>query len=326
MTTAAQKILAVIPCLNEEPHLEKLVRGLAASTLPLRIVIADGGSTDRSPEIGKNFANKFSNVVFLENPKRLQSSAVNLAVSNYGQDCVFLIRIDAHGDYPDDYCHILIEEAETTQADSVVVRMSAVGKKGFQRAVAAAQNSKLGNGGSAHRCKGNGGKWVDHGHHALMRLEAFRAVGGYDKSFSHNEDAELDTRLRRAGYKIWLSGKTAFTYYPRSSPFGLFRQYIGYGYGRARNIIKNRTLPKRRQLAPAVIAPICFLALATPLFWTAALPFTVWAGFCCCYGLWLGIKKRNFWTVAAGPAAMLMHLGWSLGFWRGILATSRSRS
>ena len=33
-----------------------------------------------------------------------------------------------------------------------------------------------------------------------MRIAAFRGVGGYDESFSHNEDAELDYRLRQAGY------------------------------------------------------------------------------------------------------------------------------
>ena len=41
-----------------------------------------------------------------------------------------------------------------------------------------------------------------------MRIAAFRAVGGYDESFSHNEDAELDYRLRQAGYRIWMTDKT----------------------------------------------------------------------------------------------------------------------
>ena len=45
--------------------------------------------------------------------------------------------------------------------------------------------------------QGAEGHWADHGHHALMRISAFRAVGGYDESFSHNEDAELDYRLGR---------------------------------------------------------------------------------------------------------------------------------
>jgi hypothetical protein len=57
----------------------------------------------------------------------------------------------------------------------------------------------------AHRARGQGA-FVDHGHHALMSIAAFRAVGGYDPDFAHNEDAELDHRLRAAGYDIWLTG------------------------------------------------------------------------------------------------------------------------
>ena len=33
-----------------------------------------------------------------------------------------------------------------------------------------------------------------------MRIAAFSDVGGYDESFSHNEDAELDHRLNVAGF------------------------------------------------------------------------------------------------------------------------------
>jgi hypothetical protein len=73
-----------------------------------------------------------------------------------------------------------------------------------------------------------------------MGIAAFRAVGGYDESFSHNEDAELDFRLRQAGFRIWMTDKTVMTYYPRASVLPLFRQYLGYGRGRAKNILKHR--------------------------------------------------------------------------------------
>ena len=67
-----------------------------------------------------------------------------------------------------------------------------------------AQNSKLGNGGSKHR-EGGKGHWTDHGHHALMRISAFASVGGYDETFSHNEDAEYDERVVSAGGRIYLA-------------------------------------------------------------------------------------------------------------------------
>lgn len=319
-------ILMVIPCLNEEQYVEKLVHDFVASNqdLSMSIVIVDGGSTDSTPEIARRLAEQYTNVHFLKNPKRLQSAAINLAVSLYGHEATYLIRVDAHCDYPANYCKDLIAEAELTKAASVVVAMKTVGKKGFQQVVAAAQNSKLGNGGSAHRSANHRGKWVDHGHHALMRLDAFRHVGGYDETFSHNEDAELDTRLAKAGFKIWLGEETIITYYPRSSPFALFRQYIQYGYGRARNMIKHGNVPKIRQLIPAAVVPAIIalasplLLFASPLVIVATLPILAWAILCLGYGVILGIRTRNANAVFVGPAAMIMHLGWSLGFWRGI--------
>lgn len=317
-SSEASRILAVLPCLNEEPYLEPLVHRLVknCASLPLRIVIADGGSTDRTPDIARQLAAQYPNVLYLHNPKRLQSAAVNLAMATFGKDAEILIRLDVHADYPDSYCQTLIAEQQATGAAAVVVSMNTVGKTGFQSAVAAAQNSKLGNGGSAHR-NNTDGAWIDHGHHALMLINAFRAVGGYDESFSHNEDAELDIRLAKGGYKIWLTGKTSLTYYPRSAPLPLFRQYFKFGQGRMRTITKHHIIPKLRQLIPAAVVPAALLALLTPFYPIASFPLLFWVAICLGYGVMLG-------NAMAGPAAMLMHFGWSLGFWTGIPKALRS--
>ncbi|RVJ04672.1 glycosyltransferase family 2 protein, partial [Sinorhizobium medicae] len=222
--------LIVIPCLDEASHIEALIEKLRPALTPLnaQIVIADGGSTDGTRDIARRLATEDPRVLFLDNPKRIQSAAINRAVAELGADSDYLIRIDAHGTYPDDYCERLVEDALATGADSVVVAMQTVGFSTFQKATAFAQNSKLGNGGSKHR-SGAVGHWAEHGHHALMRIEAFKAVGGYDESFSHNEDAELDYRLGKAGYRIWMTDRTSMVYYPRAKIVPLFRQYFGYG-------------------------------------------------------------------------------------------------
>jgi succinoglycan biosynthesis protein ExoA len=303
--------------------LEKLVVSLQQSSPAdkIHIVIVDGCSTDNTPQIAQGLAQRFSNVSLLLNPKKLQAAALNLAASVYGIKAEFLIRIDAHADYPANYCRTLVDEAETTQAASVVVAMRTVGTMPFQKGVAAAQSSRLGNGGSAHRSTINKGRWVDHGHHALMRMDAFRAVGGYDESFKSNEDAELDYRLRQKGYKIWLTGKTSIIYYPRAMPAELFQQYINYGFGRARTLLKHRMRPKLRQLLPACAVPLFLLALATPWLWWACLPLLVWLVFCLGYGTCLAYCAKDTAVNWSGPAAMLMHAGWSLGFWQAVLTT-----
>ncbi|MDX0635748.1 succinoglycan biosynthesis glycosyltransferase ExoA [Sinorhizobium medicae] len=312
--------LIVIPCLDEASHIEALIEKLRPALTPLnaQIVIADGGSTDGTRDIARRLATEDPRVLFLDNPKRIQSAAINRAVAELGADSDYLIRIDAHGTYPDDYCERLVEDALATGADSVVVAMQTVGFSTFQKATAFAQNSKLGNGGSKHRL-GAVGHWAEHGHHALMRIEAFKAVGGYDESFSHNEDAELDYRLGKAGYRIWMTDKTSMVYYPRAKIVPLFRQYFGYGRGRAKNFLKHRAMPGLRQMVPLAVAPVVFGALLAIVNWMAVLPAGVWAGACLGYGVWMALGQRNPYGPLAAVAAMVMHLAWSAGFWRELL-------
>ncbi|TIS60404.1 MAG: glycosyltransferase family 2 protein [Mesorhizobium sp.] len=325
-TEALPPSLIVIPCLNEAAHIGALLEQLrpAAERLGARIIVADGGSTDGTLGIVGKIAARDPRVILVHNDKRIQSAAVNLAVDTFGDGAEYLIRIDAHGGYPADYCDRLVEEALATGADSVVVSMLTSGSGAVQKAVAAAQNSRLGTGGSKHRHL-SAGEWVDHGHHALMRISAFTPVGGYDETFSHNEDAELDYRLRQAGYRIWMSGKTQMVYYPRSSLKGLYFQYLGYGRGRAKNVLKHRVIPKVRQMVPLLVFPVVLLAAFSFVHWLAAVPLLVWASVCLGYGVWTAVSQRNPDIALAGVSAMVMHFGWSVGFWLQLLRPRSER-
>ncbi|MHB2264594.1 glycosyltransferase family 2 protein [Aliihoeflea sp. PC F10.4] len=321
MTGPSPRVLIVIPCLNEEQHIGPLLSWLlpVAVRLDALVVVADGGSTDETRSIAASAAADDERVVLLENPKRLQSAAINLAVERFANGAEYLIRIDAHGGYPPDFCDRLIEDADAVDADSVVVSMETSGDGTVQRANAAAQNSRLGTGGSKHRHAAQG-QWIDHGHHALMRISAFRAVGGYDETFSHNEDAELDHRLRAAGFRIWLTGATRMTYYPRVTWTSLFRQYFAYGRGRARNVLKHRVVPGARQLAPLLVFPAALFSAFTFIHWIALVPIAAWAGICLAYGLATALRERTPQLALMGVSIMVMHLAWSAGFWRELIA------
>jgi len=313
---AGEDVIVAIPVLNEVDNLPKVVQALLADTEMARalIVVADGGSTDGSREWVQRIAADTPRVILLPNPKRLQSAGVNLVVQRYGGGKRWLVRIDAHGEYPPNFVSNLVRAAEQMQADSVVVPMRTVGVRCFQRAAAAAQNSVLGTGGSPHRSL-TASTWVDHGHHALMALSIFQSVGGYDESFAANEDAELDTRLCRADGRVWLAADLPIVYKPRETAKALFRQYMRNGKGRARTYLRYRSRLKLRQMAPLAIAPAILLvapALYAPIL---ALPAAAWALACLLYGVHLGFRSNDRCAVASGWAAMIMHAGWSLGFW-----------
>jgi succinoglycan biosynthesis protein ExoA len=317
---AAPSILAVVPCLNEERHIESVVEALRAEAdrIAMRIVVADGGSADKTRAIVERLAQRDSRIVLMDNPKRIQSAGVNLAVRLYGDGASHLLRVDAHAGYPRRYGERLLAAQMATGADSVVVGMRTEGRSCFERAAAAAQNSILGNGGSAHR-NATAGRWVDHGHHALMTLAAFRAIGGYDESFSHNEDVELDLRLKESGFRIFLIGGMAIAYYPRRNPIALFRQYFRIGRGRARNVLKHRRHTKFRHLMLAVVAPTVCLVLLAPVSPLLAAPALMWALLCLGYGVLLSVRLRDSCAAAAGLAAIATQAGWSFGFHRGLV-------
>lgn len=316
----ADGALVVIPCLNEEASIAGVVNAALKDRdcQRLVVVVADGGSSDGTRNIVAQMARTIPNVRLMDNPRRLQSAGVNLAAELFGEGYRWLVRMDAHARYPDHYVSQLIEEAERWNAQSVVVAMHSQGRHWFQKAVALAQNSLIGAGGSLHRRDGSA-CYVDHGHHALFDLAVFRRLKGYDQSQSHNEDAEFDVRLTRAGGKIWLTRHVSVAYYPRAEAGALYRQYRNYGRGRALTILRHATKPKLRQLLPAAVLPATLLLPFAALSLLAALPFALWIGACLLYGAALGIKARQSHGFAAAFAAMVMHFAWSVGFWRGVL-------
>ena len=311
-----ERVLVVIPCLNERHTLPDVLASILsdAGIATALIAVVDGGSTDGTVEWLRAFACDHPRILLLDNPRKLQSAAVNLAAQHLGEGVRWLARVDAHCRYPPGFVSGLLVAAARTGADAVATPMVSEAHGCFQRGAAAAQNSRLGTGGSAHRHVSEGA-WIDHAHHALIDLRLFLEVGGYDESFVANEDAEFDMRFARAGGRIWLSGDAPIVYYPRSAPGSLFRQYYKYGAGRARTLLLQKARPRLRQALPLAIAPAVALFILSPLFWPLALPALSWAALCLGCGAVLAAKAKDPCAFASGPAAMIMHLAWSAGFW-----------
>lgn len=323
MTTRPTDILAVIPALNEERHIEACIRSLMQGSPLLRLVpltVADGGSSDRTVDIVTDLMREFPNLRLVHNPKKLQAAAINLAAAEHaGAQTRWLVRCDAHSIYPENFILKVADALQRTGAASVVIPMDAEGQTCFEKGNAWVVDTLLGSGGSAHR-GGRRSHYVDHGHHAGFDMEWFRKIGGYDESFSHNEDAEYDVRLGKAGGKVWLDADIRIRYVPRGSVRKLARQYFSYGKGRARNLKKHGSRLKLRQAVPiaAFAGSLGGLALGT-MFWPALiLPFgyvSLLAG----ASIAVMLKHRSLCGLYAGLAAGTMHMSWAAGYlWQGI--------
>lgn len=312
--TQVSEILVVVPALNEERHIVECLESLLRDDPGLAVVVADGGSTDRTRDLAAGLVPRFPHVQVIDNPERLQSAGINRAVATCAKPAHrILVRCDAHAGYPLGFVRAVAEVMDEQGAASVVVPMDSIGQTGFARAAAWIVDTPLGSGGSAHRGGRTSGP-VDHGHHAGMSLDWFRKIGGYDQGFSHNEDAEYDHRLRLAGGLIWMQSDIRLDYVMRPTFGTLARQYWNYGRGRARTVLKHRLRPKLRQLIPVVNLLGMVLALAVSLVWPWALlwPLTY---------LWtlgmvslVGIRAIGSDGIWAGPALFAMHNFWAAGF------------
>ena len=316
MTGTAPDLAVVVPVLNEAAYIETCMATLLpqARAAGAVIMVMDGGSTDGTRDILAALARRHADVKFIDNPHRIQSAAVNLAARSAPSSVKLLLRADAHASYPPDFIDLCMTALRENKATSVVVPMHTAGLGGLQNAIAAVQNSRLGNGGAAHRAGGASG-FVDHGHHAMVDRAFFLSLGGYDESFSHNEDAELDRRAVAAGGRIWMCREAAITYFPRRNLGALARQYFRHGAGRMRTLRRHSLWPRPRQLAAPII-------LAASLLSLALLPFSPWfmlfpaayAGACLVWALVSAARARDPWLVGIAPAAIVTHLAWGSGF------------
>lgn len=327
-------ISIVIPCLNEADFIVSAIdsvtpRSTDASPLPFdyEILVVDGGSTDGTIDLVEAKAKDDPRIRLLHNPRRLQSAAMNLAAEQANPLASILLRADSHATYPAGFAAACIKALRANKAQSVVVTMNTAGIGCFQQSVAAAQNSLLGNGGSAHRRPGQS-KFVDHGHHAAFDRAFYRRVGGYDESLRANEDVDLDMRIQQAGGRIWLETSIPMTYFPRDTVMGLARQYFHYGFGRAFTYRSHRYRLKARHMAPlavtvGTVGGIVLALTVDPIFALAP-----WSYFILCLG-WSGIaaaRRRQPCLLGMGLAAAIMHHAWAFGFLRGLLAFAEDRN
>ena len=335
-------ICVVVPTLNEARHIEACLTSLMRGDDLLKdveFVVADGGSDDGTVDIVEGISRKHPNVRLINNPERIQSIAVNLGAEAAQSKARILVRCDAHSIYPDNYIVDLARKLDETGAASVVVPMDAVGEGCFQRANAFIVDSPLGNGGSAHRGGLKSG-FVDHGHHAAFDMAAFKALGGYDETFTHNEDAEYDHRVNAAGGRVYLDAETRISYFPRDSFVSLWKQYFNYGKGRARNMKKHRSKPKLRQLIPvlnlaamlggALFAAVCasFMTPNLALLLTIGIilglaPMTAYFTVLALVSVWAVRKLNSICGLHAAGVLFCMHNSWALGFVKTMLLAER---
>jgi cellulose synthase/poly-beta-1,6-N-acetylglucosamine synthase-like glycosyltransferase len=261
-----------IPARNEEKAIRECLEGVLAQDYPrdrLEVLLVDGDSDDRTREIAEEVAAMADVPVrVIANPRRIIPAAINRAIEAARGE--YLVRVDAHSVPAADYVRRAIEGNLESGAALVGGWVQPEGRTGFARAVAAAFRSPFAMGNAVSWQPPGGLREVASVPCGSYRLDALRAIGGYDEAQLANEDYEANFRLRRMGERVMLSPHVSFRYLPRENLSALARQFVRYGFYKARVMVKHPSSVRPRHAVPAGgLAVVLVLAAAAPA-WTTA--------------------------------------------------------
>ncbi len=278
-----------------------------------RIVVAVGPSRDDTARVADRLAAEDARTEVVENPSGRTPDALNLAIAAADGDVV--VRVDAQSVLPAGYVARAIATLRRTGAANVGGRQVPTAAGGFAAAAAVAMRSPVGSGGATYRGGGSEGP-ADTVYLGAFRREALDAVGGYDRRFVRNQDAELNERLRRSGFVVWFDPELEVAYAPRSTARALASQYLQYGrYRRLTGRVHPGSLQARQLAAPAVVAAgaaTTVAGLATGRWW---LPVAGAVGYLGAVGMVVARDAEDAATAARATAAVaIMHAAWGTGF------------
>ena len=313
----------VCPVFNEEFYIDAVIQFfLAAEPFDKELYVIDGGSTDRTLEIVKQYTDVHANIKLLHNPEKYVPQALNKVIPLCKG--TYIVRLDAHTGYDASYFTEIRETFERTGASIVGGPMRAIGVSPTQKAIAYATSTPFGVGDSSFHYDDVEGE-VDSVYLGAWKKSIFDKTGLFDEKFVRNQDDEFHYRAKSFGFKIWLNPKIKSHYYPRNNLTNLWRQYYQYGLYKPLVLSKIKNSIRLRHLIPSslflylLLSPFIVAAgfLYSGLFLTLLLPMVLYLvldfvySFKCKEGLISQIKCMIVFPI--------LHLSYGSGFLRGIL-------
>lgn len=320
----------VVPLLNEEATIERLARSLLDQTYPqasYEILMADGGSQDATLALLRR-ADRDGRVRVLENPGRTAPAALNVLLRAARGEIV--TRVDGHSFVAPDYLERIVAVMEETGEAAVGGPVQMEADTPFRRALVEALYAPVGVGSVPYRTL-RARAHVASLQTGSFRREVLEAVGPFDESLAVVEDLDMNTRIRKAGYKLLLDPGIRFWYVPRGSLRGLWRQIFTVGRVKAWILYKHPDIFKAKYVLPSALVLAAGTACALALF-GRGLPRELAAAFLALYaGTVAGFALSRVGRLGAGAARLLailptLHFGYGLGFLRGVLDLPRRRA
>jgi glycosyltransferase involved in cell wall biosynthesis len=224
-------VTIVIPCFQERAFIDACLESVTGFALPadtvVEILVVDGMSTDGTRDAIERLATRDNRVRLVDNPRRNQSAALNLAIALAGGE--YLLRLDAHSVYPADYLARTLETARRTGADNTGGVVATLRRGyGYQAAlVQAIITHRFGVGDSGFRTEAAEGR-ADTVPYGCFRADLFDRIGFFDERLIRAQDYEMNRRIIASGGTIWRNPEIRVHYYPHPDFSSFIRKQVAY--------------------------------------------------------------------------------------------------
>jgi len=251
-------VSVVIPCRNEENYIGKCLESFIKQTYPkelLKIIVADGMSTDNTRNIIKDMQRQHDNIILLDNKGLSAPKGMNLGIRHTDSDIVIIFGAHSYADKDFVLENVKVLEREEVGCAGGLITTINDTIKGA--AIAEAMSCPFGVGNALFRYAEKEA-YVDTVAFGAYRRSLLEKIGLFDEELVRNQDDELNFRVEKSGSKILLSPKIKSTYYGRGDFRRLWKQYYQYGFWKVRVIQKHKRPASIRHLIP--LAFVLYLA------------------------------------------------------------------
>ncbi len=325
-----KKVSVIIPILNEERYIKGCLDSLMEQDYPkefLEIILVDGLSDDKTPDIIKDYIKKYPFIKLYVNSHKTVQYAMNIGISNATGE--YIVRMDAHAWYANDYISMCVKYLQKTGAQNVGGTTVVRGKNKMQKVIAAAYHSPFALGGSKHYNESFEG-YADTVAWGSFERKYLIELGMYDERLPRSEDDDLNFRIEKAGGKIFITPKIKSIYYPKETLAKLFKQYFDYGTWKVAVIKKHHKPSRIAHLIPMLF--VLFIVLFWALSFCSDLIAKIFFGVMSIYFLLdVYFSFKNKYAKKFSDKILLIithftiHFSYGLGFWKGIFKFMNSR-
>ena len=212
------EVAIVIPTLNEERFISRCLNSIIKQTYEFEkmdVMIIDGGSKDNTKDIVAEYQKSHQNIRFIENKKKIQSVAFNIGFKK--STAPYIIRLDAHAEYDSKYISLCIENLKQDEKRGNVggrCNILPFNQSLWAQTNAILNHSRFGIGGAAFRVS-NEAHNTDSVPFGAFPRKIIEKIGGMREDLPRGEDNEYNSRIRKAGYKIFFDPNIISSYFAR---------------------------------------------------------------------------------------------------------------